>query len=137
MARSPLIAAWQVEIDIGPLAALFGKKTFKEQIHANGIDCRNPEHITNSAVCGGPAALDKNAVAAAELNDVPDNQEVAFKRQLLDKLKFTLNLFPVTLCKRTITLARACIDALAQERSHRFAIRNRVARKLISEVLPV
>ena len=31
-----LVAAGQVEIDVGPLAALFGEKTFEEQFHADG-----------------------------------------------------------------------------------------------------
>src|SRR5437773_2391751 len=31
-----IVAAGKVEIDVGPLATLFGKKALKEQLHANG-----------------------------------------------------------------------------------------------------
>ena len=38
-----LIAAGKIEIDIRPLAAFFGKKSFEEQFHPHGIDRRDAE----------------------------------------------------------------------------------------------
>src|SRR5687768_16952680 len=38
-----LISARQIEVDIGPLASLFGKKSLKQQLHADRIDGRDSE----------------------------------------------------------------------------------------------
>ena len=47
-----LIAAGKIEIDVGPLAAFFGEKALKEQIHADGIDGGDAERIANRAIGG-------------------------------------------------------------------------------------
>src|SRR5688572_18740515 len=74
-----LIAAGKIQIDIGPFATLFGKETFEEQIHADWIDGRNSQDIANRAVCCGTASLHEDLVSTAELDDVPDDQEITFK----------------------------------------------------------
>ncbi len=38
-----LISARQIEIDVGPFASLFGKKSFKQQLHADRIDGRDSQ----------------------------------------------------------------------------------------------
>ncbi len=45
-----LIVAGKIEIDIGPLAALFGKESLEEQFHFHRIDGSDAERITNRAV---------------------------------------------------------------------------------------
>src|SRR5215471_13998929 len=57
-----LIAARQIEIDVGPLAALFGKKSFEEQVHADGIDGSDSQRIADRAVGGRSASLDENVL---------------------------------------------------------------------------
>ena len=47
-----LVAAGQVDVDIGPFAAFFGKKPFKQQIHADRIDSRNAQAVADGAVGG-------------------------------------------------------------------------------------
>jgi hypothetical protein len=47
-----LITAGKVEIDVRPLAAFFGKKTFEEKIHLDGVDGGNAEGVTDGAVGG-------------------------------------------------------------------------------------
>ena len=37
------VARRQVQVDVGPLAALFGKETLEEQLHSYGIDRRDSE----------------------------------------------------------------------------------------------
>ena len=38
-----LIAAGKIEINVGPLAALFGEETFEEEIHLDGINGSDAE----------------------------------------------------------------------------------------------
>src|SRR4051794_5335571 len=45
----PLIATGQVEVDVRPLAALLGEKSFEEQIHFDGIDSRDSQRVTHHA----------------------------------------------------------------------------------------
>src|SRR5579863_2351447 len=60
-----LVTAGKIEIDVGPLAALFRKKTFEEKFHADGIDGSDAERVTDSAIGGGAASLDKDVLLAA------------------------------------------------------------------------
>ena len=59
------IPAGQVEIDVGPFAALFGKEALKEQFHADGIDGGDAERVTDGAVGGRAAALHEDVLLAA------------------------------------------------------------------------
>src|SRR5215471_9829103 len=72
-----LVPAWQVEIDVWPLAALFREKTLEEQFHANRIDGRNSEGIANGAVGRRAASLYQDFLLTAKPNDVPNDEEVA------------------------------------------------------------
>jgi hypothetical protein len=57
-----LFAAGQVEIDVGPLAALFGEEALEEQVHADGIDGGDFERVADRAVGGRAAALRQDVV---------------------------------------------------------------------------
>ena len=72
-----LVAAGQIEIDVRPFAALFGKKSLEEQIHSHRIDGGDAERVADGAVGRRAAPLHQNILLAAEANDVPDDQEVA------------------------------------------------------------
>src|SRR2546422_700406 len=52
-----LIAARKIEIDVGPLASLFGKEALEQQIHLHRIDCGDSERVTHGAVRRRAAAL--------------------------------------------------------------------------------
>ena len=52
-----LVAGGQVEVDVGPLAALLGEEALEEQLHADRIDGGDAERVTDGAVGGGAAAL--------------------------------------------------------------------------------
>ena len=87
-----LIAAGKIHVDIGPLAALFGKESLEEQSHLYRIDGRDSQCIANGAVGGGAAALHEDVVLEAELDDVPDNEEVTLEPELFDERQFALDL---------------------------------------------
>src|SRR6202043_31198 len=86
------VAAGQVEIDVGPLAAFFGKKALEEKFHADGIDCCDAERVADGAVGGGSASLHENILLTAVANQVPDDEEVAGEFEFLDESQFLLNL---------------------------------------------
>ena len=87
-----LVAAGQVEIDVGPLAALFGKKTLEEQFHADGVDRGDAERVADGAVGGGSASLHKNVLLAAVADQVPDDEKVSGEFKFFDELQFFFNL---------------------------------------------
>src|SRR5439155_2150442 len=47
-----IVTAGEIEIDIGPLAALFREKAFEKQFHADGIYSGNAKRIADSTVGG-------------------------------------------------------------------------------------
>src|SRR5579884_2040489 len=61
-----LITAGQVEIDVGPFAAFFGKKPFEQQVHVHWIDSRDAQRVTHCAVRRRPAALNENSLSPAK-----------------------------------------------------------------------
>jgi len=87
-----LVAAGKIEVDIGPIGALFGEEAFEEKLHANGIDGSDAEGIANGAVGGRATALDEDAVLAAKADDVPDNEEIAGEVKLFDEMQFFFDL---------------------------------------------
>ncbi len=111
-----LIAAGKVDIDVRPFAALFGKEALEEQIHADGIDRRDAERVTDSAVGGGPAALAQNPLFFGETHKIPDDQEIAAEFQLVDELQLTFDLLPRAIVIRLVPAARAFIGQLPQIR---------------------
>ena len=84
------IATRQIEIDIGPAFAAFAEEPLENEIIADRIDRRDPEAITNGAVRGAAAALHHHIVFAAEINDVPDDQKITGKPELLNETQFLL-----------------------------------------------
>src|SRR6188508_2083008 len=87
-----LIARGQVEVDVGPFAALLGEEALEEQLHLHRIDGGDGERVTDRAVRGGAAPLHQDVALAAEAHDVPDDEEVAGELELLDQLELLLDL---------------------------------------------
>ena len=73
------IAAGQIEINIGPAFPALAEKTLEDQMIAHRIDRGDAETITNRAVGRAPPSLHHDVVLPAEIDDVPDDQEVAGK----------------------------------------------------------
>ena len=86
------VAARQVEVDVGPLAALLGEKALEEQLHAHRIDRRDPERVADGAVGGRAPPLHQDVVLAAEFDEVPDDQEVARQVEAADEIELALDL---------------------------------------------
>ena len=110
-----LISARQVEIDIRPFVALFGKKSLEKQIHAYGIDGGNTERVTNRAVCRRAAPLHQNIPFAAKTNNVPDDQKIAGQIEFFRSGQFAFNLPPRFLIVRRHNASTFLQGALTQE----------------------
>src|SRR3989442_991386 len=65
------IAAGEIEIDVGPFAPLLRQEPLEQQIHAHRIDRRDAQAVADGAVGRRPAALHKDVVLAAVVDDVP------------------------------------------------------------------
>ena len=59
------VAARQVEIDVGPLAALLRQEALEQQIHRDRIDGRDPEAVADGAVGRRPAPLHEDVLLPA------------------------------------------------------------------------
>ena len=130
-----LFAAGQIEIDIGPFAALFGEEAFEQQIHADRVHGGDFERITDRAVGGRAAALRQNAARLGEAHDVPDDQEIAGQLELFDQRQFALDLPLRAVVVGLVAAARAFVHARAQKAGHGFARGHGIARKFVTETV--
>ena len=125
------IAARQIEIDVGPLAALLRQEALEEQIHADRIDRGDAEAVADGAVGGRAASLHEDVVLAAEIDDVPDDQEVAGELELLDQIELARDLRARPLVMAGS--ARARQSASAQERRS-LARRHGIVGEAVAEI---
>src|SRR5208283_2053856 len=121
-----LVAAGQVEIDIGPLAALFGQEAFEQQLHFDRVDGGDAERVADRAVGGRAAPLRHDLILAAELHDVPYDEKVAGELQLRDDRKFAFELAARAIIHRSPSATRARIGKRAQIAVGRLARRKRI-----------
>ncbi len=74
------------------------------------------------------------SLCQAELDDVPDDQEVAFELELLDQAELALDLPALFFTVRLKAPQRPGFAELAQIRRHGFACRHRILRELVAEI---
>ena len=123
------IAARQIEIDVGPFATLLRKEALEQQVHLDRIDCRDAQAVTDGAIGRRATALNENAVLPAEVDEIPDDQEVAGKIEFFDQIQFAGDLGAGTIVKRPIAIARADGRDPPQEGDHRLAWRYWISGK--------
>src|SRR6185436_18623528 len=96
------------------------------------------KRIAHCAVCSRASALNEDSLIAAEVDDVPDDQEITFELEFFDQRQLAFDLLPRSfVCRRVLAGVadpRAFIGALAKKRRHRFPIGHRIARKLIAQI---
>ncbi len=93
------------------------------------------EAVADRAVRGRAAALDQDPLAPAEVDEVPDDQEVAGQVQLPDQRQLALDLATRLLVVGPIALARARVRHPREVRELRLARGHRVVREAIAEVV--
>src|SRR5262249_31675147 len=102
--RFAAIATRKIEIDVRPAFAALVQKTFEDEMILHRINRSDPEAITDRAVGGAAPALDHDVVFAAEINDVPNDQEISGEAQLRYERQFFLDLAFHFCADRGITL---------------------------------
>ena len=128
------IAARQIEIDVRPAFPAFAQETLEDEMIAHRIHRRDSEAKTNRAVRRAPAALDHDVVFPAEIDDVPNDQEITGEPELLDQGQFLLDLPPHFHADRCVTLLRAKQRDRAQERIHVVPRGHGKIRELVTDV---
>ena len=128
------VAARQIEIDVGPLAALSRQKPLEQQFHAHRIHGSDAEAVAHGAVGGRSSSLHEDVLLPAEIDDVPDDEEIAGEIELLNQIQLAGDLRPCTIVIRPVPLPCPGLGDLPQERGHRFALRHRVIREPVPEV---
>src|SRR5437870_12702863 len=101
---------------------------------AHWINRCNAEAITNRAVRSAAATLHHDVVLAAEINDVPNDQKISGKPELLNQVQLFLELTFHAAAHRGIALLRAKPGDRAQKRIHRVTIRHRKGWKLVADI---
>ena len=131
------VAARQVEIDVGPLAALLGEEALEEQLHAHRVHRGEAERVAHRAVGRGAAPLHQHVVGAAVLDEVPDDEEVAGQVEAADQGQLVLDLPPRLLGERprAVPVAGSRVGELAQEAERRLAPGQRVVGEAVAQVL--
>src|SRR5579862_4157366 len=87
-----LISAGEIEVDVRPFPALFGKKSLEEKVHSYRIDGGDAQRVANGAIGSGAASLHQNILFAAKTNDVPHDEKIACQIQFFDQVEFATDL---------------------------------------------
>src|SRR4029079_9287652 len=111
----PPIAAGKIKINIRPAFAALVEESLEYEMIFYRVDRRDPETITNGAVRSAAAALDHDIVFTAEIDDVPNNQEITGETELAYQCKLFLDLAFHLRADRRITLLRTEPDDGAQK----------------------
>ena len=129
-----LVPRGKVEVDVRPLAALFGEEALEEELHLHGIDGGDRQRVADGAVGGRAASLGQDPLSEAEIDDVADDQEVAGEVELLDQVELFLDLRLGLGRERPEAGAGAVPGEVAQIGGRRLARRQRVFGEAVAEV---
>ena len=87
-------AGLDVQVDVGRPVALRGQEPLEQQAEGDGVGLGDPDRVADGRVGRRAPALAVDVGAAAELHDVPDDQEVAGEAELLDHGQLVVDLAP-------------------------------------------
>ena len=87
-------AGLDVQVDVGRPVALRGQEPLEQQAEGDGVGLGDPDGVADGRVGRRAPALAVDVGAAAELHDVPDDQEVAGEAELLDHGQLVVDLAP-------------------------------------------
>ena len=123
-----------VHVDVGRPVALGREEPLEEQAVPHRVDGRDPERVADRRVRRRPPPLAQDAVLAAELDQVVDDQEVPREGQRLDDVELASDLRvgarnPLRVA-RTVPPCGAAPGQLAQPGGFCMAGRDGVGRKL-------
>ena len=85
-----------VDVDVGWPVAFGRQEPLEQQAEGHGVDLGDAERVAHGAVGGAPPALAEDVVETAELDEVPDDEEVAGEAELLDDRQLAVDRRPGT-----------------------------------------
>ncbi len=80
-----------VDVDVRRFGAFGGEEPLEHQLVADGVDRGDADGVTDRRVGRRAPALGQDAALLAELHDVPDDQEIAGKTELLDDVELVVD----------------------------------------------
>ncbi len=86
--------ALDVDVDVGRAVALGRQEPLEQQPERHGVGGRDADRVADRRVGGAPPALAEDVGAAAELDDVPHDQEVPGEVELLDQRQLVVDRRP-------------------------------------------
>ena len=128
------IATRQIQIDVGPFAALLREEALEQQLHAHRIHGGDAQAVADRAVGRRPTPLREDVLLPAEVHEVPDDEEVPGEIELLDQIEFARDLPARLLRERSIPPVRTRLGDPPQERDLRLAVGHRIVRKAVAQV---
>lgn len=128
------VAARQVQVDVGPLAAFLREEALEQQFHAHRIHRGDAQAVADGAVGRRPAPLREDVLLPAEVHEVPDDQEVPGEIELLDQIEFACDLPARPVGQRPVTPVCTSLGDPPQEGDLRLAVGNRIIRKPVAQV---
>ncbi len=109
------LAAGEVEVDVGPGLAALAEESFEQELVADRVAGGDAERVADGGVGCGAAPLDEDALLAGEVDDVPDDEEVAAEAELGDDAQLVVELVADFLAEfLTVAFAGAGVGHLAQ-----------------------
>ena len=127
-------AAGEIEIDIGPTGASFGEESFEEEFSGDGVAGGDTEGVTDGGVCGGASSLHEDVIGGAEVDDVPNDEEVAGEAEAADEVEFVFELGSDFSTEVVVASAGTGEGDGAEERFHGFAGGDGVFGEGVAEV---
>ncbi len=131
----PRLARGQVEVDVRPLAPLLGQEALEEELHPDRVDGGDGEGVADRRVGGRAAALGHDALAPAEADDVPDDEEVAREVELPDQIELAFELGLGARGERPEAAAGAVPGHPAEVRDRALPRRQGVVREAVAELV--
>ncbi len=108
-----------VEVDVGGLGLAvhpyLGEEALEEKPVADRIDGGDAEAVGDRGIGGAAAALAENAQLAGLAHRVPHHEEESREPEPADDTQLVVELAPLRLAQQPPTLARAFLDAEAEE----------------------
>ena len=126
----------EVHVDVGRFVALLADEALEQRVAAYRVDLGDAQAVADGRVGGRAPALAQDALAARELDDVVDGQEIRLVLQVADQAQLFLDLRGDRLGHALREAARgAGLRLLAQVGGERVARRHDLVRILVAQLV--
>ena len=109
------VAGGEIDVDVGPGRAVFGEEALEEEAAPDGVAGGDLEAVADRGVGGRSAALAEDALGLGELDELPDDEEVAGEPEAFDEGELVLKLFADFLTDFAVTVAGSAEGEFAEE----------------------